>query len=199
MDDQLKTCHELTLEIAALKKRIGELEPSEATRDRFYQSILEDMPLLVRKYLPDYTISYVNTFYCNYFGKTAEELIGASFLSLIPEEDHEAAKANISLLGIQSMARSYEHHVEDYVASGTDLTKQLLGFARGGRYDVKPLSMNEIAKKSSAMFGRTKKEVSVHEKYANFRSFLYDEGDGTGFRARFGDCLRHHQGSWRHD
>jgi len=40
-----------------------------------------------------------------------------------------------------------------------------LGFARGGRYEVKPADMNDILEKSSAMFGRTKKEISIHRKY----------------------------------
>jgi hypothetical protein len=40
-----------------------------------------------------------------------------------------------------------------------------LGFARGGRYEIEPADMNEIVKKSSAMFGRTKKELAIHKKY----------------------------------
>jgi CheY-like chemotaxis protein len=41
----------------------------------------------------------------------------------------------------------------------------LLGFARGGRYDVKPTDMNDILQKSSSMFGRAKKEIFIHRKY----------------------------------
>ncbi|MDD5475986.1 MAG: PAS domain-containing protein [Syntrophales bacterium] len=86
---------------------------------------------------------------------------------------------NNLLMGIQGNASlvlldidpSHPHftrlkHIEEHVASGADLTKQLLGFSRSGRYDVKPLSMNDIVKKSSAMFGRTKKEISIHRKYS---------------------------------
>jgi len=40
----------------------------------------------------------------------------------------------------------------------------LLGFARGGRYEVKPSDINEIIEKTSSMFGQTKKEISVHRK-----------------------------------
>jgi PAS domain S-box-containing protein len=56
-------------------------------------------------------------------------------------------------------------HIEELIQSGADLTGQLLGFARGGRYDVKPVSMNDIVEKSSAMFGRTKKEINIHRKF----------------------------------
>jgi signal transduction histidine kinase/ActR/RegA family two-component response regulator len=52
-------------------------------------------------------------------------------------------------------------NIEQYAIRGAELTRQLLGFARGGKYEVKPTNMNEILIKSSQMFGRTKKEISV--------------------------------------
>lgn len=57
--------------------------------------------------------------------------------------------------------------IEDYVRSASDLTKQLLGFARGEKYEVKAADLNEIVKKQNRMFGRTKKEISIREKYEN--------------------------------
>ncbi|MDD2670853.1 MAG: PAS domain S-box protein [Syntrophales bacterium] len=51
--------------------------------------------------------------------------------------------------------------IEEQVLSGADLTRQLLGFARGGRYEVKPINLNEVVEKTSTMFGRTKKEIKV--------------------------------------
>ena len=55
--------------------------------------------------------------------------------------------------------------IEDIVKSAAGLTKQLLGFARTGKYEVKPTDMNELIHKSSQMFGRTKKETKIHTKY----------------------------------
>lgn len=55
--------------------------------------------------------------------------------------------------------------IQDQVESGADLTKQLLGFARQGRYEIKPTNINQLIKKSSSMFGRTKKEIKIHEDY----------------------------------
>ena len=55
--------------------------------------------------------------------------------------------------------------VEQYIRKGADLTKQLLGLARGGKYEVKPIDLNEIIKTSSEMFGRTKKEISIHPRF----------------------------------
>ncbi|MBN1545639.1 MAG: PAS domain S-box protein [Syntrophaceae bacterium] len=55
--------------------------------------------------------------------------------------------------------------IEDQVVSGANLTKQLLGFARGGKYEVKPVDLNRIAEKTVDMFSRTKKEIAVHKKF----------------------------------
>ncbi len=56
-------------------------------------------------------------------------------------------------------------NIEEYVRNGSALTKQLLGFAREGKYEVKPTDLNNAVKKSSEMFGRTRKEITIHTKY----------------------------------
>jgi two-component system cell cycle sensor histidine kinase/response regulator CckA len=85
---------------------------------------------------------------------------------------------NNLLMGIQGYAslmmndldETHPHYhwagrIEDLVRSGAGLTRQLLGFARGGKYDVRPTDINEIVKKSSSMFGRTRKEITIQGKY----------------------------------
>ncbi len=59
---------------------------------------------------------------------------------------------------LQSIARC--------VQSGSQLTNQLLAFARGGKYIVKPSDLNAIVKKSSDIFGRTKREINIHRVFA---------------------------------
>jgi PAS domain S-box-containing protein len=84
---------------------------------------------------------------------------------------------NNLLMGIQGRAslmatrleavHSHREHIdaiEQYVRSATDLTKQLLGFARGGKYEVRPVNINELLQETVAMFGRTKKEIRIHSK-----------------------------------
>ena len=75
--------------------------------------------------------------------------------------------ASLVLLGIDSTHPHYEKlkHIEEQVQSGADLTKQLLGFARGGKYDVRRTNLNELIEKSSHIFGRTKQEIQIHKKY----------------------------------
>jgi PAS domain S-box-containing protein len=75
--------------------------------------------------------------------------------------------ASLILLDLEPSHPHYERarRIEEQVKSGTDLTRQLLGLARGGRYEVKPSDMNDIVRKTSTMFGRTKKEISIHRRY----------------------------------
>jgi PAS domain S-box-containing protein len=61
----------------------------------------------------------------------------------------------------------FEHlkEIEAYAKSAAELTKDLLGFARGGKYEVKPIDLNVLIKHESMMFGRTKKEIRFHVRY----------------------------------
>jgi two-component system cell cycle sensor histidine kinase/response regulator CckA len=65
-------------------------------------------------------------------------------------------------------AKDLEHlrGIDVYIQSATKLTRQLLGLAKGGKYEVVPTDINELVRKTAFMFGRTKKEVLIHESYA---------------------------------
>ena len=51
--------------------------------------------------------------------------------------------------------------IEEHVHSAVSLTRQLLGFARSGKYEVKTTDMNALVSKTAEMFGRTRKEVRI--------------------------------------
>jgi PAS domain S-box-containing protein len=53
-------------------------------------------------------------------------------------------------------------NMEKYVESGTELSRQLLGFARRGKYNVKASDINDLIEKTSSLFARTKREIRVH-------------------------------------
>ena len=78
-------------------------------------------------------------------------------------------QGNASLM-LAELQESHPHHerlrnIEVYVRKGAELTKQLLGFAKGGRCRVEPVDLNDLVKKSTALFIRTKKEIILHAKY----------------------------------
>jgi len=98
-----------------------------------YQMILEDIPVLICRFLPNGEITYVNKAYCKYFAKTFEELVGSPFFLLIPEENRETVMAGISALTVRAPMQSHEHKV---IARGGEIswqrwTNQALFDARG--------------------------------------------------------------------
>ena len=76
--------------------------------------------------------------------------------------------ASLMLLQIEKDHPFYEklRNIEDQVQSGSRLTGQLLGYARQGRYEVKPVDLNQIVKETAETFGRTKKEITLHIRLA---------------------------------
>lgn len=80
-----------------------------------------------------------------------------------------AIQGNTSMMytGIDSTHPHYKRleNIEQCIQSGSELTKQLLGFARGGKYETKPTDINALITSTSDMFGRTKKEIKIYRKY----------------------------------
>jgi two-component system cell cycle sensor histidine kinase/response regulator CckA len=74
-------------------------------------------------------------------------------------------QGNASLMGLKTEPGhpNYEKikNIETYVESGTELTRQLLGFARRGKYHAIATDVNDVISKSATMFGRTKKEIQI--------------------------------------
>ncbi len=53
-------------------------------------------------------------------------------------------------------------NIEKLIESGSKLTSQLLGFARKGRYEVRPINLNQVVQETSVTFGRTRKDITIH-------------------------------------
>jgi signal transduction histidine kinase len=76
-------------------------------------------------------------------------------------------RTSLMLMDTAESDQNYEQlkGIEDYVRRAANLTSQLLGFARGGKYQIVPVNLNELIRQNAAMFGRTKKEISIHTKF----------------------------------
>jgi len=55
--------------------------------------------------------------------------------------------------------------IEHQALSGAELSKRLLGFARGGRYEVSPTYLNNIIEKTVDTFSRTRRDIVIYEDY----------------------------------
>ncbi|NMC27844.1 MAG: PAS domain S-box protein, partial [Syntrophomonadaceae bacterium] len=61
-----------------------------------YRMVVEDQTELIGRCQPDLTITFVNQALCDAFGKSAEELKGKSFLTLLPEANHAGTREFLS-------------------------------------------------------------------------------------------------------
>ena len=76
--------------------------------------------------------------------------------------------ASLMLLGTSQGDQYYKSLkcIEQCVKSGAELTSQLLGYAKGGRYQVRPKNINSIIQSTAAMFGRARREIRIHQDLA---------------------------------
>jgi PAS domain S-box-containing protein len=77
-----------------------------------------------------------------------------------------AIQGNISLLMLNKEPHhrdtSYLKNIETAVQRASELTRQIVGFARGGKYEARVIDLNQVLAKTADMFGRSRKEVTVH-------------------------------------
>jgi PAS domain S-box-containing protein len=89
---------ELTLvaeQLCDINQRKSALESLHA-REEQYRTLVESQVDLICRWLPDTTLTFVNSTYCRFFGKTREELIGSKFLDLVSGEARRAIEAHIT-------------------------------------------------------------------------------------------------------
>jgi PAS domain S-box-containing protein len=58
-------------------------------------------------------------------------------------------------------------NIEKQIQSGVRLTSHLLGYARKGKYEVKPVDLNQLARETCETFGRTRKDITIHKEFAD--------------------------------
>ncbi len=89
------------------------IQTEQALRDskEQLQSIIKDLPALVCRNRPDGTILFVNHAYCEYFGMTQEQLVGANFYDLIPEDERALVRGNLAQLSADRPLMVHEHRV----------------------------------------------------------------------------------------
>ncbi len=90
-------------------------------------------------------------------------------------------QGNVSLMlvYIDSTHPHYERlkKIENQVQSAARLTSQLLGYARKGRYQVKPINLNQAVSEISNTFSRIRKDTTIYRELAeNLFSIEADQG-----------------------
>ena len=105
---------ELVLTNEQLKAEIKEREQAEKElrkSEERYRTVVQDMPAMICRFLPDGILTFVNSPYCDYFDKKNEALIGQNFFQFIPEEDQEKVRNHFNSLNQIDPMITYEHQV----------------------------------------------------------------------------------------
>jgi len=87
------------------------IEDALQESEKNYRALVENMQALICRFLPDGTLSFVNSAYCHYFKKTREELVGKNFFQFIPGKEQSKVKKHFKSLTQENPVVSYEHRV----------------------------------------------------------------------------------------
>jgi two-component system, cell cycle sensor histidine kinase and response regulator CckA len=78
-------------------------------------------------------------------------------------------QGHLSLLQIDVSATqkvtAHAKHIGRLVETAAELTKRLLGFARGGKYQISTLDINKLLALTLTIFKPTRKDIIIHENY----------------------------------
>ena len=90
-----------------------------------------------------------------------------------------AVQGNVSIMLLNKQP-NHPHfmmlkNIEKQVQSGVGLTRQLLGYARKGKYEALPVDMNKLLEDTMGSFSRTRKEIRIHQSLSK-NLFAIDRG-----------------------
>jgi len=99
--------------LALILEKIEQDEILEKASDEKYKSVIQDLPILICRNSKEGIIEFVNEPYCEYFGKSREELVGRDFYNLIPKEEKEMVQSNLAKLNSENPMLVHEYKVID--------------------------------------------------------------------------------------
>jgi diguanylate cyclase (GGDEF)-like protein/PAS domain S-box-containing protein len=106
--------HELAMANIALNLEVQERRLASealALSREHYRAVVEDLPVLICRFLPSSALTFVNAAYCRYFERRAEDLIGRPFLELVPAADRPLVETGYLSLTPAKPTATIEHRV----------------------------------------------------------------------------------------
>lgn len=160
------------------------LEEALKESERKYRAVVEDQLEMICRFVPDGTITFANTAFCRFYGKPSSEIVGKSYLSLIPEAQYPSFTAAIEELltepdkiiyDIQSHERSgVVRWLEQSIRALTDDSRQVERFQVVLRDITERKRAEQALKESEEQFRMIFN--SIHDGFAIFE-INYDEND----------------------
>ena len=180
-----------------LKESEQELRKSE----KRFRSVVQQQTEMICRFNPDFTLTFINEAYCQYFGKPEGDLLGQNFLSLIPEEAWESVQKHFASFTQDQSVQTQEHPV--IASDGSqrwqqwsnqaffDKSGKILEFQSVGRDITERKQAEEALRKARDELEMRVQErtAELHEGNRSWQALLKATGDSVLLLDREGVCL----------
>lgn len=85
-----------------------EIERALERKQHEFETLVQNLPDLIGRAMPDTTLTYVNARYAQFVGLQPEEMIGTKFLEFIPDDLHGLLAAHLASLSPQNPVKTSE-------------------------------------------------------------------------------------------
>jgi PAS domain S-box-containing protein len=109
MEDREKKIQKLQ----AVTRNNAQADEALRESEKRYRAVVEDLPAMICRFLPDGTLTFVNSFFCAHYLKYKEELIGHNFFELFPDETREKVKRHFEALSPAAPMQVYEYRLKN--------------------------------------------------------------------------------------
>lgn len=98
--------------LAAGAAERGRAEHAVAESEKRFRAVVEDQTDLICRFKTDGSLSFVNSAYCRFRGKSREELLGTNFLHALSAQDTAVPLSHFNALPREQPVISFDHRLE---------------------------------------------------------------------------------------
>ena len=90
---------------------LRERENQLAQQEALYRDLVEGHPYFINRYLPDTTMLFVNQSMAEYFGVSAQDMLGKPWVDTLPQEEQVRVRAHVASFTPQNSLQIYENQI----------------------------------------------------------------------------------------
>lgn len=162
---------EMVTHFRNIQQRKAAEEALKASEER-YRSVVRAQSELICRFNPDTTLTFVNDSYADFFKMHRSQLIGRSFLELVPEGEHNGILEHIQTLIETDRSSTYEHLVirDDGEVRRQQWTDSVIRDSLGNVIELQSVGRD--------ITERWEMENALRRSEARFRSVFENSGEG---------------------
>jgi len=152
--------------------RRKELEEALIESEKKYRAVVEDQLEMICRFVPDGTITFANSAFCRFYGRSSSDIVGRSYLSLLSESQYPLFTTVVEELLTEPHRVIYD--IQPYIHGGTtrwmEQTMQALT-SEDGRVEKFQVVLRDIT-------DRKKAEQALKDSEEQFRAIFNSIQDG---------------------